>query len=133
MSKQVLFNEVFKHLWKQNKSAMDNNNGECGDVCMYKSMDGLKCAVGCLITYENYDSNMEANNVGELVVLHKVELSLNRRVGDEELLMLKDLQDVHDSLRHFNEEPSTWREKYLTQMYQIANNYGLTLPVLERA
>lgn len=55
-TKQKIFDKVVKHLFKQGKKAHN------GQVCLYLTDDGLKCAVGCLIPY-NRLNNFEPEGV----------------------------------------------------------------------
>jgi hypothetical protein len=131
MSKQELFNTVFSHLWEQGKSSVKGEGTHSYD-CLYMSSDGLKCAVGCLISDEYYDESIESHNVTDVKVLHAVERSLNRRVSDAELTLLDNLQKVHDDLVPYNDSPNVWKNIYLMSMYEVANRYDLTLPVLNK-
>lgn len=53
---QEVFDYVAKHLIKQGKQAVAGSN------CAYRSPEGLSCAVGCLITDEEYNVNMEGES-----------------------------------------------------------------------
>lgn len=46
---QEVFDQVAKHMLKQNKRS-ESSNG----ACKYRSDDGLKCAAGCLISDDEY-------------------------------------------------------------------------------
>ncbi len=54
MTKQEIFDKVKAHLLAQGKRAV-NGDGNC----MYRGMDGTKCAVGCLIPDELYTPLLE--------------------------------------------------------------------------
>lgn len=53
-SKQETFDTVAKHLLTQKKKAWTRGTG-----CAYRGEDGTKCAVGCLIPDDRYDSDLE--------------------------------------------------------------------------
>jgi len=55
--RQKIFDTVAAHLLKQNKKSVGADN--LGHVCQYRSSDGLKWAIGCLITDEAYYPNLE--------------------------------------------------------------------------
>ena len=57
MKKQEVFNKVAAHLLAQGKPALK------GEDCVYRSKDGLKCAIGCLIPDENYTPEMERKSI----------------------------------------------------------------------
>lgn len=78
------FTTVKEHLLKQGKKALNNNK------CMYRGDNGLKCAVGCLITDDEYYVGME----------HKAVCDINQIDSlcwlDED--MLDSLQEIHDNM-----------------------------------
>ena len=86
---QKTFDTVATHLLKQGKRAM-----RVSGTCLYRTPDGLKCAVGCLIPEEMYSPDMEENVVTSLLEkfpkLHDVPL-IN---GFSKLL--RELQGLHD-------------------------------------
>lgn len=55
----------------------------------------LKCAVGCLLPEEYYDSNMESKVFNDAFV--EVFFS-NTPISDEKLKLLKKLQKIHDGV-----------------------------------
>lgn len=59
MTPLEIFDRVCSHLLAQNQRA------ECDVGCAYR-VNGLKCAVGCLITDEAYNPNMEGAGVWRL-------------------------------------------------------------------
>ena len=60
MTEQEIFNTVCDHLMKQGEHSM-NYNG-----CAYRGLKGQKCAVGCLITDDEYSVGMEGSDVERL-------------------------------------------------------------------
>lgn len=83
-----IFNKVKEHLLRQGRPSTDDI------ACRYRSPDGLKCAVGCLITDEAYDYNIEGKGVGNCSVIE----ALNKSGIDGKFhsKLLKKLQDIHD-------------------------------------
>jgi len=89
-----VFDRVKTHLLSQGKRALDEAQN-----CYYRSPDGLKCAVGCLITDENYDRNLEGYSIGADLGALKEALTKSG-VNVEHpgmMLMLERLQSIHDS------------------------------------
>lgn len=63
--KQAIFDKVARHLLTQREKAQEYSVIS-GSSCRYRTEDGQKCAIGCLIPDELYDSVMEgvaADNV----------------------------------------------------------------------
>ncbi len=84
MTKQEVFDVVAAHLLKQNRKATAGNGSS---RCLFKTPDGLKCAVGCLIKDENYTIQLEDRGIKTLI-----DMGL---VPDHEVLLIS-LQEIHD-------------------------------------
>lgn len=98
---------IIEHLIKQGVQAVD----EYGE-CIYRSEDGLKCAVGCLITENNYSESFEHHliqvkhpdttteeTVSIVKALQKaVTASTGLTLTKIRLDYLDTLQRIHDSL-----------------------------------
>lgn len=117
MNTQEVFTKVATHLLTQKVKA------KSGQTCAYRSGDGLKCAVGCLIEDDEYMPEMEGHIVEGLFTLAKTSdnsklKSFYERLGQHQRI-LTDLQDVHDA---WNTED--WRRG----LHEVANTYGLTMP-----
>ena len=67
LSAQTIFTRVVKHLRKQGRKSELAD----GDTCAYRSPEGLKCALGCLIPSRFYDPKMERIAIGPFVKAHK--------------------------------------------------------------
>ena len=52
--KQEIFNKCSEHLLKQNRKSIAESVG-----CLYRDDNGLTCAIGCFITEEEYNPDME--------------------------------------------------------------------------
>lgn len=101
MNTQEIFDKVAGHLLKQNEQSLDI----VGD-CMYRGINGMKCAIGCLIDDEHYDETLENENVFAKSVVEAVEDSVGRTLSKEELTMLDKLQTTHDEF-----PPGVWQTK----------------------
>jgi hypothetical protein len=99
MTKLEIFNKVKTHLLSQNRRALAQN-GEC----KYRTNEGLKCAVGCLIVDYAYNPELEGYGALDDCIRVAVSESIGRKLTKIEALMLCDLQDIHD-----NHEPDEWK------------------------
>lgn len=112
MRARDIFNKARKHLLKQKKAAK-NEDG----TCEYRSDNGLRCAVGCLIPKRVYDSSAEGDGIRMLRIsggkwvsstghenplarmLTRAKIPATSKVRDT----LIRLQDIHDG-----EDPADW-------------------------
>lgn len=83
MSYQDIFDKVAKHLLTQGERS---ESGFIG--CVYRTPNGMKCAIGCLIDDEIYTPEIEGKSVDQLSIF--TNLSEKKR----DLLIF--LQMVHD-------------------------------------
>ena len=101
-SEQLLavIDTVTEHLLKQNARSEESIEGRC----LYRGPNGLKCAVGALITDDAYSEAINELSVSSDLVQDALEDS-GFPVRDDPVLfkILKDLQFVHDT-----EEPNLW-------------------------
>lgn len=120
--RRQIFYKVKTHLLKQMKRSMLDTG--TSTTCAYRGEDGLKCAVGCLMTDSTYSSAIEKQSVRSIIV--EQALSDSGVIGpvrvtygnngakhiyssseDEKIMfMLNDLQRMHD-----NDAPIAWRQK----------------------
>lgn len=120
---QETFNTVALHLLTQNARSVrictDDEDDEAapdGSTCLYRSHDGLKCAVGILIPDELYSRSMEGNACEFDPVLPVLQ-----RLGHDPDLCAR-LQQVHDS--YF---PSEWYR----QLLDVARTCNLSTDAME--
>ena len=97
---QEIFDQVVDHLLTQGKKSIDKNIGS-GNACAYRTSSGLSCAVGCLISDEEYSKSFEKRNVNEL--RHLLSESYGIQINTHIVDLLKKLQEIHDDF-----DPSTW-------------------------
>ena len=118
MTAQQIFDKVAIHLLTQNKRAIDEDK-----ICKYRTEDGLKCAVGCLIPDEDYDPRME------LMTFPILFLSPNRQRFPQlhplhdHISILQELQRIHD-----RSLPETWKHR----LTLLAEQFDLNPEVLEK-
>lgn len=92
MNAQEVLNRVTKHLFDQGIASVGSVEDQ-GEICVYRSPNGLTCAVGCLIPDDAYTQNMENKNVFDLV--YSFDKKLPEHIRQNQVL-LKNLQEVHD-------------------------------------
>ena len=95
MSMKQIHTKVSKHLLQQGKRSEDGQGA--GNSCMYRSSDGLMCAVGCLISDDEYHSGIEGHDVDN----YEVRSVLVDALGadwDRKLDLLSRLQFIHDQV-----------------------------------
>lgn len=98
MTKQETFDIVKAHLLTQMLQAKEGPK----NACRYRTADGLKCAVGCLIPDNEYDVKIEGRALGSNAVIMEQCPSLK----EHDFNLLVRLQTLHDS-----GDPSTWEKK----------------------
>lgn len=87
MQPQEIFDKVVDHLFTQGEPAMKPYTV----ACRYRGDNGQKCAVGCLIPDDLYDTDMEGHSVSDLDVL----FPMPDYIVDN-MKMLSRLQTLHD-------------------------------------
>ncbi len=124
---QGIFDHVVNHLRDQNEKSVLNKS-RYGQICAYRSPEGLMCAAGCLIPDELYAPVFENTSIGRLFK------AMLYRVSDEEITAVQDkisklsetyaqhgvlisaLQKVHDDV-----VVPEWEQHFL----RISEEYGL--------
>lgn len=92
MNRYEIFQKVKTHLLQQNARSFGTDEGSC----LYKSPDGKKCAVGCLISPEFYSTKLEYMTVSSPIILEAVENSIGRELDEKDEHLLHKLQSLHD-------------------------------------
>ncbi len=94
---QQLFDTIVTGLLKQGKRSFEHcgkrgiTNFENEERCMYRSAEGFKCAIGHVITNEDYDPEME--DISSTVLFEKFPV-LSYLIPHAD--MLRELQSIHD-------------------------------------
>jgi hypothetical protein len=111
MTAQEIFDKVTTHLLTQMKQSRNSNSGGC----VYRSPDGLMCALGCLIEDSEYTPTMEVA-FSSLMTSGKCPQSLMDRLGiipeptfnefGGNYYLLNQLQYIHDA-----NQPEDWRDQ----------------------
>ena len=111
-----LFFQIKEHLLAQKHKAQEKGDiDDLIEVCVYRSRTGKKCAVGCLITEENYHPDIEFNSVESRHVQNAIIQSFadsderknckDERLRDQTVKFLMDFQDLHDAV-----DPEKWAD-----------------------
>lgn len=103
---QEVYDKIVTHLRAQGKKAILDNG-----VCVYR-LGCLKCAIGCLITDEEYDERMEGGGVRDLIWNDFTPKRIMDLLNEHYALCLE-MQRIHD-----NEAVEKWED-----YFQIAANH----------
>ena len=123
MTAQEIFDTVAHHLIAQGKPALSGEGG-----CSYRAPDGSKCAIGCLITDEEYSEEFEDKDIKEVLCIAG---GLRERLGDHETLLFW-LQDAHDTRLLYYVDGATNFPAWEERMRAIAKRFGLSDESLNR-
>lgn len=127
MDNQEVFNTVARHLFTQGERAVGLNeagyekvckenlaegytppNKEDFMQCQYRTSEGLKCAIGCLIPDELYRPNMETRGIYSLLdsfpgVAERLDIDMVNHSHRTSCNLLADLQSVHDNINSWHD------------------------------
>ena len=116
MTPQEAFTKMVNHLTKQQGRSFRSDG-----LCMYRSHDGLMCAVGCLIPDEQYVPRMDGMGGVETgaETLAKLYPELFASMGLQ-VWQLEHMQRVHDF----------WKpdEDLQPKLAELAETWGLQMP-----
>jgi len=113
METQEIFNTVAVHLFRQGHRAMN------GSACVYRAPNGDKCAVGALISDEDYSQSFECSPIG--IIARDLPGWFEENVS-----LLVELQTIHDF-------PGNWfcNDKMKKQFRWVAAKYKLDASILD--
>ena len=98
-------------------------------LCVYRSDEGLACAIGCLLDdetahkFDDLGDQIGGSSIKDIYT-HNADLIPNFLGSD--IQFLADLQNVHDV------QDKYWLNEWSTGMIRLANRYNLKPPVLEQ-
>ena len=115
---QEVFDHIINHLVTQGKRSYSDND----KMCLYRSASGMSCAVGCLMSDEEYDPAMEGEEVGNVIRRFK-QVSWMAKYRS----LLDDLQDLHDEVGSWDYQGLTYTA--LNDIDEIASSYRLNNPL----
>ena len=108
MNRQEIFDKVANHLLTQNAQAetfVSNESGAVYNICAYRTDDGLKCAVGCLIPDELYSFKLEGIGTVSPDFPKEIFTSIfGENYSELDTYFLRCLQHIHDF-----HDPSEWK------------------------
>lgn len=111
MTNQQVYNKVKAHLLTQKTKSYSRSLG----ICVYKMVRSTKkCAIGCLLPDDVYESSMEGVGVENLLRLYP---KVNELFIGVDVSLLDALQTIHDK-----ESVKKWPH----QLEVVAKDYGLT-------
>lgn len=111
MDRQKTFDTVATHLITQGAQAMET------EECRYRTSDGKRCAVGCLIPDELYSPKFEGKNAWAMLDMDQ---KLRAHIGIEtnaDYDFLGELQRIHDG-----NLPDAWAGllRFLASLHSLA-------------
>jgi len=121
LTNQEIFDKAVGGLLKQGKAARKENEKGV-NRCVYRTDDGLKCAVGQIIPDNLYQSGMEDLSVDVLFQIFSDEMSAIGLDMATQGHLLNDLQCVHDT-----SGPVYWAENFR----QVAKDFNLNSGVCD--
>jgi hypothetical protein len=98
LTAREIFDTVKAHLLKQGRRSMTSGVLTGTVTCAYRGVDGLECAVGCLIRDHEYSREMEGEGVAALALDGLLPERLLPHQG-----LLEALQGIHDQT-----DPENW-------------------------
>lgn len=120
LTPQQIFDKVSAHLMQQGQKSMAERELFVGrppkPVCCYRGDGGTSCAVGCLISDEDYKPEMESWTAGQLQDKPFVSPELRNFLGNNSELLYM-LQRTHDRY-----EVEDWP----TRLREVAESFGLS-------
>jgi hypothetical protein len=125
LSEQEIFDRVAAHLLTQGVQAKNSQ-----EDYLYRTNDGLKCAVGCLIDDDAYDPALEGLGVtsDSDALDHALRESNIDTDNPRVCHLLTDLQRLHDNHPSEPDDPlPEWRAGLTT----VASDNGLSTAVLD--
>jgi hypothetical protein len=113
---QEAFDTAAIHMLEQGRRSINSN-----DACLYRGADGLKCAVGALITDVCYSTCIEHCDIHDNDVISAIRDS-GWPIDEPSMCVYYDLQGIHDDVH-----PSAWR----TSLVELGTKYSLSTSALE--
>lgn len=131
MTPKEIFNTVVTHLYTQKKQAYDNRN----NTCAYRTPEGLKCAIGCLIPDDDYDYRMDGIDSQGFYLGGSMEAIVANFPNNipsyfkDNFDFLFKLQGIHDGAEVDNDIDRNFKMRTLTiELRNFANYYNLYIP-----
>ena len=125
-TKQETFNVVYLALKKQGSKCVIDNLDGCGQVCVYRGPNGMKCAAGHLIPDNLYKPEFEEEGGQSVTTVD----SGNRPVNEvskiinalgHDLYLVSRLQSAHDGCGNDS-------RNMLQRLENVADQFNLEVP-----
>ena len=123
MTPQKIFNTVINHLYTQKKKSFSFSN----NVCQYKTSEGLKCAIGCLIPDEIYIKEMDEDSWIIKKFSRRFE-SLSYFTEGNNTDLLDRLQKIHDEASTSDDRVTFLLKDLAAELNKVAKEFNLVLP-----
>lgn len=96
---QGIYDKIVNHLRKQGKPSIDLTG-----YCAYRGTDGLSCAVGCLISDDAYNPDIEGDSarsskVEEALIASGIPMNIPKVS-----IFLHEMQKIHDGLPYADQD-----------------------------
>lgn len=106
---QTFINRVAEHLLTQKKRAVKEDLSNGGESCVYRTPEGLKCAIGCTFKDDMYTTVLEGKSIYQIMFeginhifgildekdLNKIK-SIKEMLGNVDLRLMRRAQVIHD-------------------------------------
>lgn len=116
MTNQEAFDKVWQYFVVEGHPKAISGNGKC----YYRSPDGHKCAAGCLIPDELYNSRWETSSIEAVMCMDDAIALLFSRVDPD---LLQALQWAHDQAQR----PS-FHTDLQVRLRRVAEEFNLPIP-----
>lgn len=124
MTKQETFNIIWNYF------VVEAHPRACDryfQVCMYRTLEGNKCAIGCLIPDELYTRSIEGMGIEDLFLKHTLipknlsEFLETEFSFEDRIEFLCYLQDLHDTYQKSSGDFTAYMKKELTEFAWARN------------
>lgn len=120
MTDQGIFDRVSLHLLAQGRPARE------GGSCKYRTVDGSKCAIGCLIEDDQYTPGMEFYWIYILAERYSSRMKNILNGTSSRLAFLEKLQIAHDNCDtdkygQFNRDALLSRLRAVAKVYELSD------------
>lgn len=122
MNKQKIFDTIITHLWKQGERSLQKKGGDCA----YRGKHGSMCAVGILISDDEYDPIWDLNVLAVDELIDEYPNTNFSKTYKKHVDFLRHLQMAHDS-------DWTWlaRNHFKGRFSDVAIKYKLNTKILD--
>ena len=100
-----IFTRVKHHLLTQGVQSVTQSPTGVKNRCLYRGPNGTKCAIGCLISDDQYLIGLEGKPAGRRAITMSIENSLEIDIDARAIMLLARLQDLHDTTK-----PESWED-----------------------